>query len=53
MKVWIMSSPAVSQILFLLALSAAASAQEWRFYGGDPGGTRSSPLKQINRRSDT
>ena len=27
------------------------SAQEWRFYGGDPGGTRSSPLKQINRQN--
>jgi len=27
------------------------SAQEWRFYGGDAGGTRSSPLKQINRQN--
>ncbi len=41
----------VSPILFLLALSPTASAQEWRFYGGDPGGTRSSPLKQINRQN--
>ncbi len=46
-----MSSIVVSQILFLLALSPTASAQEWRFYGGDPGGTRSSPLKQINRQN--
>ena len=46
-----MSLTAVSQILFLLALSPTVSAQEWRFYGGDPGGTRSSPLKQINRRN--
>jgi len=48
---WTMSLTAVSQILFLLALSPTVSAQEWRFYGGDPGGTRSSPLKQINRRN--
>jgi membrane-bound PQQ-dependent dehydrogenase (glucose/quinate/shikimate family) len=32
----------------LLAL-AAVKAQEWRSYGGDPGGTRFSPLTQINR----
>jgi len=44
-----MSPTAVSRILFLLALSPTVSAQEWRFYGGDAGGTRSSPLKQINR----
>ena len=30
-------------------LSGVAAAQEWRFYGGDAGGTRFSPLKQINR----
>src|SRR5256714_8813894 len=48
---WTMSLTAVSQILFLLALSPTVSAQEWRFYGGDPGGTRSSPLKQINRQN--
>ena len=50
-KAWMLSSTAVSQILFLLALSPTACAQEWRFYGGDPGGTRSSPLKQINRQN--
>ncbi|PYU85722.1 MAG: quinoprotein glucose dehydrogenase, partial [Acidobacteria bacterium] len=33
----------------MLALSSAASAQEWQFYGGDAGGTRFSPLRQINR----
>src|SRR5438876_1942926 len=48
---WTMSPIVVSPILFLLALSPTASAQEWRFYGGDPGGTRSSPLKQINRQN--
>jgi membrane-bound PQQ-dependent dehydrogenase (glucose/quinate/shikimate family) len=46
-----MSSRVVSQILFLLALSPTAFAQEWRFYGGDPGGARSSALKQINRQN--
>jgi quinoprotein glucose dehydrogenase len=35
----------------MLALSPTVSAQEWRFYGGDAGGTRSSPLKQINRQN--
>jgi quinoprotein glucose dehydrogenase len=27
------------------------SAQEWRFYGGDAGGARFSPLRQINRQN--
>jgi len=30
-------------------LSGMLAAQEWRYYGGDAGGTRFSPLKQINR----
>src|SRR6202521_620333 len=46
-----MSSTKVTRLFFMLALSSAASAQEWQFYGGDPGGTRSSPLKQINRQN--
>src|ERR1700719_2899074 len=46
-----MSSSKVTRLLFMLALSTAASAQEWQFYGGDAGGTRSSPLKQINRQN--
>lgn len=34
----------------LLALCAwSLPAEEWRFYGNDPGGTRYSPLDQINR----
>ena len=41
----------VSRLVFLLALSSAVSAQEWRFYGGDAGGTRSSLLRQINRQN--
>ena len=38
------------QILFLsVLLSEAIAAQDWRYYGGDAGGTRFSPLAQINR----
>ena len=32
----------------LMAWSFEVSAQEWRSYGGDAGGTRSSSLTQIN-----
>jgi membrane-bound PQQ-dependent dehydrogenase (glucose/quinate/shikimate family) len=39
------------QLIVLLALSSAASAQEWTSYSGDVGGTRYSPLKQINRQN--
>src|SRR5438034_1126587 len=45
---WTTSLIAVSQIVFLMAFSPNVFAQEWRFYGADPGGARSSPLKQIN-----
>src|SRR5215203_2440439 len=34
-----------------LPCPAQARAAEWRFYGGDRGGTRYSPLKQIDRRT--
>jgi quinoprotein glucose dehydrogenase len=37
----------ISCLLPILASGLAASAQEWRSYGGDPGGTRSSSLTQI------
>src|SRR5439155_14498962 len=37
------------QLVFLLLLSPEVFAQEWRFYGGDAGGTRFSALQQINR----
>src|ERR1700693_5345907 len=50
-RMWMMSSTTVTRLFFMLALSSAASAQEWRFYGGDAGGRRSSPLKQINRQN--
>ncbi|PYT59007.1 MAG: quinoprotein glucose dehydrogenase [Acidobacteria bacterium] len=48
---WMISPNSVSRILVMMALSPTVSAQEWRFYGGDPGGTRSSPVKQINRQN--
>lgn len=37
--------------LILLLVSGSGLAQEWRSYGGDPGGTRFSPLRQINRQN--
>ncbi len=36
-------------VLVGLVVAAAASAQEWRYYGGDAGGTRYSSLDQINK----
>ncbi len=38
-------------LLTMLAMIGARTtdAQEWRYYGGDPGGTRFSPLTQITR----
>jgi len=48
---WMIDEMKVSRLVFLLALSSTVSAQEWRFYGGDAGGTRSSPLRQINRQN--
>src|ERR1051326_728800 len=36
---------------FVLALASWASAQEWPYYGGDPGETHYSKLAQINRRN--
>ena len=38
-------------LLNLLPCLAQTRATEWRFYGGDAGGTRYSPLKQIDRRN--
>lgn len=40
---------AYARFLALAALALAAHAQEWRYYGGDAGGTKYSPLKQIDR----
>jgi glucose dehydrogenase len=33
----------------LVASLAAPPAREWRYYGGDPGGTKYSPLSEIDR----
>ena len=33
----------------LALLAAGASAQDWPHYGSDPGGTKYSPLTQVNR----
>jgi len=46
-------SPARNACGFLVAvalfLPTLAHAQEWRSYGGDPGGSKYSALKEINR----
>ena len=42
---------AAGRLIFVLSLSSVLYAQEWRFYGGDAGGTRFSPLQQINRKN--
>ncbi|HEX8293491.1 MAG TPA: PQQ-binding-like beta-propeller repeat protein, partial [Pyrinomonadaceae bacterium] len=42
---------AVLALLNPAACLGQARAAEWRFYGGDRGGTRHSPLKQIDRRN--
>jgi quinoprotein glucose dehydrogenase len=39
----------MARLWFILTLPLLASAQDWPVYGGDAGGTRYSPLKQINR----
>lgn len=41
----------VVSVLNALPCLAQARATEWRFYGGDEGGTRYSPLRQIDRRN--
>ena len=38
-------------VLILLLVPCRGFAQEWRSYGGDSGGTRYSPLQQINRQN--
>jgi membrane-bound PQQ-dependent dehydrogenase (glucose/quinate/shikimate family) len=38
-------------VLILLLVPCSGWAQEWRSYGSDPGGTRYSPLQQINRQN--
>jgi membrane-bound PQQ-dependent dehydrogenase (glucose/quinate/shikimate family) len=38
-------------LIFLLLVPCAGRAQDWRFYGGNAGGTRFSSLQQINRQN--
>ncbi len=45
---WLVILPVVFS-LSLRRSAKSSSANEWRFYGGDAGGTRYSSLKQINR----
>jgi quinoprotein glucose dehydrogenase len=48
-----MTLQASLRLCFLLAISFSAMAQEWPHYGNDPGGTKYSPLKQINKENVT
>jgi membrane-bound PQQ-dependent dehydrogenase (glucose/quinate/shikimate family) len=41
----------LSAVLIVLLISCNGWTQEWRSYGGDSGGTRFSPLRQINRQN--
>jgi len=44
-----MLSRILGGLVCLMLVSSGVSAQEWRFYGGDSGGTRFSKLQKINR----
>src|ERR1700737_1458623 len=44
-----MFRPPVKPWAVVLVLAGALGAQEWRYYGGDQGGSKYSPLDQINR----
>ncbi len=53
-KLWFRLSVGLALSFTGAALALAQSqapAEEWRFYGGDAGGTRFSPLRQINRKN--
>ncbi|HLZ39596.1 MAG TPA: pyrroloquinoline quinone-dependent dehydrogenase [Candidatus Sulfotelmatobacter sp.] len=41
----------LAAVLILLLVPCGGWGQEWRSYGGDPGGMRFSPLRQINRQN--
>jgi glucose dehydrogenase len=43
----------LSVLAFTLLLASSAAAQEWPSYGNDPGGSRYSPLDQIDRSNVT
>jgi len=42
-----------TMLLLLFLLPCGVRAQDWRFYGADSGGTRFSPLQQINHENVT
>ena len=44
---------ALGAVFILIALATLSRAQEWGFYGGDPGGAKYSPMKEINRENVT
>lgn len=46
---WRWGQSAILPAVALLLLADKASGQEWRYYGGDAGGTRHSSLTQINK----
>src|SRR5207249_9935688 len=52
---WSLLRKSLVSLLFVIPVliqgkpSTPSFPHEWRSYGGDPGGTRYSPLKQINR----
>ncbi|MGH9514227.1 MAG: pyrroloquinoline quinone-dependent dehydrogenase [Terriglobales bacterium] len=41
----------LAAVLLVFLVTCGVWGQEWRSYGGDPGGTRFSPLQQINRQN--
>src|SRR5262245_8514088 len=43
----------MNRILLLILAGGLAFSQEWPFYEGDAGGTRYSPLEEINRSNVT
>ena len=53
LPVWTNRSRAVlfALVCSLLMSAATCYAQEWRFWGGDAGGTKYSPLEQINKKN--
>jgi membrane-bound PQQ-dependent dehydrogenase (glucose/quinate/shikimate family) len=46
-----LSAVIAAGLLSLFLACSASNGQEWRFYGGDAGGTRFSPLQQITRKN--
>jgi membrane-bound PQQ-dependent dehydrogenase (glucose/quinate/shikimate family) len=47
----LLAAMVVAELLSFFPAFSVASGQEWRFYGGDAGGTRFSRLQQITRKN--